>query len=114
MLVNSEECKELRRLSEIMRGGTDVVNEYRLSETESGFPCLAVLIKGDIAAVTYFPDDGHAGYTAAGSGDFREFADFGMYEIHGDMVISADKAASLAEEFFLTGKKPCGTEWTEL
>lgn len=115
-----EEINGAQRLSEILRIRVNGANEYWLSESEGGYPCLAVLIKCGQASVTYFPEDGHPGFAAAGDAGTEGFFEFELttsqdtIEVGSDMVIPESRAVGIAEEFFRTGRKPECTEWIQM
>src|SRR3954451_17826563 len=45
----------------------DGANSFWLSHEEKDYPHLALLVKGEVASVTYFPKDRDAGYVPVGN-----------------------------------------------
>ena len=82
---------------------------------DSEYPCLAVLVNGDMACVHYFEEDGIMWQSC---GDFSKGTVFlaGGEEWYApaDTVVSIESAICCAEEFFDSMKRPDCIEWQRL
>ena len=113
--------EELRRiLSE--RYANDA-NEFWLSDETKDFPCMAILVKGSLASVTFFEDEDDIGSQSAGRNNNLKAGTFTVFytntpneeiEIHSEMVVSEEAAAKAAEQFFSERKMPRCMEWQKL
>lgn len=106
-----------------MRYGENA-NEFWITKNEvEENPCLAVLVKGQYANVTYFPDYDHMGFQSLSAvNGLKENGHMVFYtntpeeeiEVSNEMVITWDLAFEAAKEFFSTLKKPTCLKWEEL
>jgi len=97
------------------------VNEFWLTEEESKFPALAIMVKKDLACLHYFPYEGHAGFISSGTCgiDCDDVCVFVInrtedQEILKDCVVFAADAVRAATEFFVCKKMPESIAWDEL
>jgi hypothetical protein len=47
-------------------------NMFWLKRGTKEYPAIAILVNGDLAHVSYFPESGHAGFVSVGSTDWSE------------------------------------------
>jgi hypothetical protein len=119
------ECENINKFNAVLnkRYGAGV-NEFWLSG-EAKFPCIAILINGEFAHVTFFPEDGHPGFHSINTENPKLDETKVFYvntvneeiEINGDLnagIISTGKAMEIANEFFMTLSMPKCAEWFEL
>lgn len=82
---------------------------------ENEYPCLAILINGDYACITYFNEEGAMWQSY---GDFSKemiFMAGGVeWEAPANTIISIESAISCMEEFFDSMEKPKCIEWQEV
>jgi hypothetical protein len=102
------------------RGGADLW----LTHEDEKYPCLAIQMSGDVAAVFYFPKDRHPGFRCLGGenlpkGGFTKLVFQGCDPGTGENVpnefIVPIKTALLIAKDFLRDKRMSGTvQWFEL
>ncbi|MGN1105140.1 MAG: Imm1 family immunity protein [Huintestinicola sp.] len=114
MDISSEDVDDILKI----RFGSGV-NEFWIS-LEGEYPCLAVMINGDLGSITYFPDDLCAGSQSYGGEKAGETVTFYTdtpeeeTELDGRYAVSSAVALRAAREFVFTGKRPVCIEWVEL
>lgn len=84
---------------------------------EEEYPCLAMLVNGDLACVHYFLNDQGDMWQSVGT--CEEEVAFGVYNeapgnMPGECVISLDEAIACMNQFFDTLQRPDCIEWREL
>jgi hypothetical protein len=115
------EVADLDALAQVLseRFGHDA-NEFLIADTQSEYPMLTILVRGDISAVYYFPRVGHPGFASTGdrrpgeletfySGSPRE-----VLQIASDAVIPFEVARAAAREFMESPALPTAISWFEL
>src|SRR5215469_4733343 len=98
------------------------VNEFWLSHSDSRYPAMSILVKGDIAALHYFPNDqnppmisvGKGGLTSGGTTIFYINNEEEKQEIPNDMIVSFSEALAAAKEFAAEKQPPRCIEWFAL
>lgn len=99
------------------------VNEFWISHDQDRFPVLAIVVNGDLASLSYFPEDGHPGYKSMGdvpglaSGESTRFYVNTPTEIHlvlNDFVVPVATAVQAAQQFRVAKDRPPVVEWWEL
>ncbi len=107
----------------LMRRHGNGVNEFWLSHGNDRYPAVALLVKGDLAALHYFPTEGHPGFTSAGnvagleSGEITTFwisAGGETIGVLNDAVMPFSVALAAAAEFLISIELPRSVEWFEL
>ena len=99
-------------------------NCFYLNHTDREFPYLNVLIKGNIAVLYFFPENGHPGFVSTGnmlSLDQNGSDSFSISKYPGDDIevpnnalVPRSIATLAAQEFFESGKIPASVKWFEL
>src|SRR6266481_4485112 len=102
----------------------DQLNHFWLRADGSDFPRLAIMVKGDLSAIHYFPKDRHPGYVSLGGKlnlDPDRTATFSIshspaddVKVRHEFVIAFSKAHEVAKEFFHSRERPRSIEWCEL
>ena len=100
------------------------VNEYWLSHGEEKYPAISLLVKGEIASLSYLPEGGHPGYVSAGKVpglDLFENTQFSTTRNRADdvsvsnqHVIPSSDAVAAAKEFLISTDLPKNVEWSKL
>ena len=99
------------------------VNEFWLNHDDERFPALAIVVKGDLASLTYFPDGGHPGYKSMGGVDGLELGEFSAFSVNtprerhlvlNDSIVPFSTALKAAKEFLADRGLPRSVEWVEL
>jgi len=98
------------------------VNEFWLSHADSRYPAMSILVKGDIAALNYFPEDQHPGMTSVGKGSWEPDGTTIFYinseeekqEIPNGMIVPFSLALEAAKEFAANREPPRCIEWFSL
>lgn len=115
-------CNKINDLLNVMkkRYGNGV-NEFWITDDETDNPCMAILVNGELANVTFFPSDGHPGFQSAGTDNNAEgYTVFYTntpeeeIEINNDMIIPIEQAVQAAREFFTTKNRPSCIDWVDL
>lgn len=91
-------------------------NEIWCAQSEGGYPCLSILVKGEQAVVNYFAQEGGDMVASFGDENAAGSIDFcgGQYEIAAYQVIPAADAMKCALAFFQSQEIPGCIEWEEL
>src|ERR1700752_4356238 len=99
-------------------------NHYWLRSDGSKYPYLAIMVKGDLSAVYYFPGGGHAGFVSRGERlnlDLDKKTTFSITRspaddvyIRNEFVISFTEAREIAKELFNSQNLPRSIHWFEL
>lgn len=116
--VGNYEYQTKQELEDIIRKrASNPYDDMWFSETEGGYPCLAILVNGSYACVHYFLND--CGDMWQSVGDCEEdilFQSNGEEPdpMPGDCVISLEQAIMCMKEFFDTHQMPKCIEWQEL
>ncbi len=109
--------------SALMKRVRDGVNCYWLSRDIGGFPTLAILVKGDLASLSYMRADRDAGFQSVGhlvglegnSTSFTISANGEELVAQNDSVVPFSIALKAAGEFLADPiQPPASVEWTEL
>jgi hypothetical protein len=97
-------------------------NEFWLSHSDGRFPAMSILVKGDIAALHYFPEDQNPGMTSVGKGDLESNGTTIFYinsekekqEIPNGMIVPFSLALKAAMEFSSNKEPPRCIKWLSL
>jgi hypothetical protein len=103
----------------------DEENEFWLRAGKSDHPALSIMVKGDLAAVHYFPEEGHAGYVSIGGKMNLYPSEMTIFRIGSldvgdtayvpnESIVPFSDALGVAREFFLSQELPRSIEWLEL
>jgi len=117
------ECNTIEILDSILnvRYGRNV-NEFWISG-EREIPCLAMLVNGNYANLTFFPEDGHPGFQSAAKDTNLKLDDVTIFctntpyeeiEIKNDAVVTFAIALNAAREYYTTKEMPSCIEWVEM
>ena len=107
----------------LMRRHGEDANEFWLSHGSQRYPAIALLVKGKLAALHYFPQEQHPGFRAAGNmaglkpGAMTSFwisAGGETVEVLNDAVMPFASALSVAKEFLISNELPQSVIWFEL
>lgn len=106
----------------LMRRHGNGVNEFWLSHGNDRYPAIVLSVKGDLAAVHYFPKEGHPGFTLTGNlaglqpGETKFWISAGgeTIDVMNDAVIPFAVALAVANEFLISDELPRSLEWFEL
>lgn len=98
------------------------VNEFWLSHAECRYPAMSILVKGNIAALNYFPEEQHPGMTSVGKGNlepegitvFYINTEEEKHEIPNGMIVPFSVALEAAKEFAANKEPPRCVEWFSL
>ena len=99
------------------------VNEFWLSHGNDRYPAIVLSVKGDLAALHYFPREGHPGFTSAGNvaglepGEMTKFwisAGGETIDVMNDAVMPFSVALAAAQEFLISSELPRSVDWFEL
>ena len=99
------------------------VNSFWLSHGQQLYPALAILVKGDMAHLDYFPADGHAGYSSIGRCDGLDPAGITVFvtdsmgeeaEVLNSAVVPFSTALNAAKGFLYSNALTRNVEWLEL
>ena len=97
-------------------------NEFWMFADNKEFPCMAILVKGNLANVSFICDENDIGYQSLGQAVGSKTGTFTVFytntpeeeiEIHDEMIVSAENAVKAAEEFFREHKMPCCIKWVK-
>jgi len=100
----------------------DDVNEFWITYDNKENPCLAILVKKELANVTYFPDAESLGFQSVGNPRDLNPDEFSVFytntpeeeiEICNSAIITFKEAFQVAVDFFQNPKLPCCIEWSE-
>ena len=111
-------CETKRELEILIRNSAlNPYDDIWISETEAGYPCLAILVNGGFACVHYFSNDNGDMWQSVG--DCEQEVTFRVTgeapsTMPGNCVVSLDTAIKCMEDFFDTHKRPDCIEWLEL
>ena len=100
----------------IMRGMSREMSEAWISG-DNPYPCLAICINGEYAAVNYFQDeDGEIclSYNAENQNEVEFKAGGEEWKPDPDVVISFEDAIKCVEEFLNTGAQPSNIKWQHM
>jgi hypothetical protein len=107
----------------LMKRHRDESNSFWLSHGSKRNPSLALLVKGGLAGLHYFPEESHPGFVPAGntagllSGGMTTFyMDSGGEEVQvvNDAIVPFSTALIVAKEFFFSEALPTSIKWVEL
>jgi hypothetical protein len=119
-MVTVRNADELRTALALRCEGT---NEFALAH-DADYPVLQILAKGNFAYVHFCPADRQPGAPALG--DIENLPGDGSTDLGGGprstdhwwignrLVVRAETALAVAEQFRATGKRPSCVEWCEL
>lgn len=97
----------------------DGVNEYWLCG-EGRYPLLAILVRGAVACLHFFPAEGHPGFVSVGDGApggkrvFYTNTPTEEIEVDSSAVVPFDQARQAAHAFFRSRVIPGSVHWDEL
>lgn len=103
------------------RYGNDV-NEFWITYDNQENPCLAILVKKELANVTYFPDAESLGFQSVGTPNGFNPDEFSVFytntpeeeiEISNSAIITFGDAMQAALDFFRSPKLPSCIKWSE-
>ncbi|MDE6313367.1 MAG: hypothetical protein K2M46_07055 [Lachnospiraceae bacterium] len=116
MMINTSrgsfECKTVRETLAHLQSG----EEIWISGNEP-YPCLAVVINDDFAAVHYFENEDGAMWLSFNEKNDKEvtfIAGGEQWTPEAEAVITLDKAALCIKEFGTTYQRPSCIQWQEL
>jgi hypothetical protein len=102
----------------------DGFNEYSFFDEHLEYPRLTVLANRELAAVYYFPEEGHPGYVSVGNDDRRDSGDLQAFRastpgeeifVPVEAVVPVSVARTATEQFFISSSHlPSALEWREL
>jgi hypothetical protein len=104
------------------RHGNDA-NEFWLSHGNDRYPAISLLVNGDLAALHYFPKEGHPGFRSAGNvaglkpeemTTFWISAGGETIDVLNDAVMPFAVALAAAMQFLTSDELPQSVEWFEL
>lgn len=102
------------------RFGNDA-NELWLSSNEAKFPALAIMVRGNLCCLHYFPQDGHPGFISQGTeldGEGATIFYSGNPNVEQEMpnenVVPFENALNAATEFLVSAGLPRAIDWLEL
>ncbi len=107
----------------LMKRHKDESNSFWLSHGSKRHPSLALLVKGELAGLHYFPEESHPGFVPAGniagltSGKTTTFyMDDGgeVVQVVNDAIVPFSAALVVAKEFFFSEAMPKAIKWVEL
>jgi hypothetical protein len=106
----------VKKAIEIMRGMSRKMSEAWISG-DNPYPCLAICINDEYAAVTYFQDEDGEIYLSCNAGNKNEVefkAGGEEWKPDPDVVISFEDAIKCVEEFLNTGEQPSNIKWQHM
>jgi hypothetical protein len=98
-------------------------NSFWLSHGRKKHPALALLVKGNLAGIHYFPEDSHPGFIPTGNLaglKSKQMTSFQMdnggeeVQILNDAIVPFALALAVAREFFTSDALPRSINWAEL
>jgi hypothetical protein len=99
------------------------VNGFWLSHDNERYPCVSLLVNGDLACLHYFPTEPHPGFLSQGSLQELNPDEWTIFfldnpdqeqEMPNSSVIHFSKAVEVARDFFSSKELPISIEWLEL
>lgn len=86
-----------------------------LNGDTEGYPCLALLVNQDYAALNYFDDDGscYSSYRGEYERETVYFCD-DQYEVDISQIISKESALNVIMDFFPSGDRSEYIQWEQL
>jgi len=99
------------------------VNSFWLTNGNSEYPALLVLVNQNSASAHYFPEADHPGFQSEGSQSALEPRGTQAFYLDGqpepqlivnEAIIGFDDAIIAAKEFAKTGKRPSALNWIDL
>ena len=99
------------------------VNEFWLSHDNEKNPALSIVVNGDLASLTYFPEAHHPGFTSIGPLENLQSGELSIFYINtptekhlilNDSIVPFSTAVDVAKEFFIKKNLPSSIEWLEL
>jgi hypothetical protein len=107
-------------LSSRRRVDNAMVNSFWLSY-ETGFPCMSIMVRDDLATVWYAPQESHAGYVSATNLNMLQrgattsfYFDKDRQDVSNDVIIKWEDALETAKQFFRSSDLPNTIRWIEL
>lgn len=98
------------------------LNSFWLSHDGESYPTVALLVKGDLACLHYFPKDSHPGFLSIGP--VQELKPDGATtflldnldeaEMPNSSVVYFHQAVEVAKEFLASKELPKSVQWIEL
>ena len=110
-------CTTKQELENLIRNSAqNPFDEIWISETDTRYPCLAVLVNGNCACIHYFPDDEDIWQSVGDSEQEVLFQVTGEAPsmMPGNCVISLETAIRCVNEFFDTHQRPECIRWRDL
>jgi len=98
-------------------------NHFWISHDQEKNPTLAMFVKGDLASLTYFPNDSHPGFTSIGAIEGLNPDETSIFymdsptqeqEVLNSSIVTFPTALNVAREFFSSKELPRAIQWFEL
>jgi Immunity protein Imm1 len=95
-------------------------NSFWLSHGAELYPVINIMMRGDLAYLTYIPNEDHPGFTSVGISDARGDTTFfhndsnEETEIANYSVVPFSDALNAAQEFAISKEMPKCIRWTSL
>jgi hypothetical protein len=98
------------------------VNSFWLTHDGEKYPAVALLVKGDLACLHYFPKDSHPGFLSIGSAEeltpdeatIFQLDNLDQAEMPNSSVVHFHQAVEAAKDFFASKELPKSVQWIEL
>ena len=114
----------VEEVADILRTRFDTnSNSFNLSHDDDEYPLLSILVKDELATLSYFARDNEPGWVPTGSatGSKAETTLFHIsrypaddLQVQNDAVVSFATALNAAAEFFNSKELPTSINWLEL
>ncbi len=118
--VPNDESVENALSTRDVRGG----GEFWLADNACKYPCLGIIVSGDLSDIHYFPYEGHPGFRCLGEAGLPpegmsvfvfDGCDPGDgIEVPNEFVVPIATAVTVAKEFLRRKQLPTLVEWFEL
>lgn len=93
---------------------TNNENEFWISG-ECSYPCMALLVKGGFAHVSYFPEGGQPGFVSLNQADSSGKTVFIKdFEIDSENMVEYNEAVVAVLQFYKSRKMPDNFDWFEI
>lgn len=109
-------CRTVTELLMTIRNSSQMPYDDIWISREAEYPCLAILLNGNLACVHYFLNENGDMWQSAGVyNQDTEFVAGGVKtEIPANAVIGIEEALACAEQFWFSVERPTCVEWREL
>jgi hypothetical protein len=112
----SRECfsrEEIRAVLSLRNENS--TNEFWISRISDSYPCMALLVKGDSAHVSYFPEDGQPGFVSLNGADSSgETVFIKDFVLDSENMVEYDEAVTAVLRFYESPEMPNNLDWLEL